>query len=65
MRTDDRYSVQHLTDRVFLVKERLSIDGESSIHDPLIRSFEIRHDAYAYRENLNETQRKLDESKGR
>ena len=65
MRKDDRYYVQQLTDRVFLVRERLSIDGESSIHDPLIRSFEIRHDAYAYIDELKEEQRKLDESKGR
>lgn len=62
MRTDDRYYIQQLTDHVFLVRERLSMDRKSSAHDRLVRSFEIRHDADAYIDNLNGAQRKLDEN---
>jgi folylpolyglutamate synthase/dihydropteroate synthase len=64
MKTEDRYYVQHLTDHVFLVRERVSLDGETTSNDRLVRSFEVRHDAYMYIESINETQRKLDESYG-
>jgi hypothetical protein len=66
MKTDDRYYVQQLTDQVFLVRERVSQSGDASTAaDRLVRSFEIRQDAYMYIDNINEEQRKLDENHGR
>ena len=62
---EDRYYVQSLTEQVFLVRERVSTDGEPGHNDRIVRSFDVRHDAYMYVGNLNEKQRKLDENYGR
>ncbi len=64
MKTGDRYYVQHLTDHVFLVRERVSLDGAPGSDDRLVRSFEIRHDAYLYIDSINEIQRQLDADYG-
>ncbi len=62
--TEDRYYVQSLTEQVFLVRERVSTDGKPGPNDRIVRSFDVRHDAYMYVGNLNEKQRKLDENYG-
>ena len=62
---DDRYYVQRLTEQVFLIRERASSEEEAGPDDRIVRSFDIRHDAYMYAESMNEKQRKLDEQFGR
>ena len=57
----DCYYVQGLTDQIFLVRERMSANGEQGPDDRIVRSFDIRHDAYIYAGSMNEKQRKLDE----
>ena len=57
----DRYYVQRLTEQVFLIRERLSADGEPGPDNRIVRSFDVRHDAYVYADSMNEGQRKLDE----
>ena len=57
----DCYYVQGLTDQIFLVRERMSANGEQGPDDRIVRSFDIRHDAYIYAKSMNEQQRKLDE----
>jgi hypothetical protein len=57
----DRYYIQPLTEQVFLVRERMSPDGGPGPDDRIVRSFDIRHDAYMYAESMNEKQKKLDE----
>lgn len=49
-----RYYVQALTDRIFLVRECQSTDGKSGANDILIRSFDVREDAYSYANSMNE-----------
>jgi hypothetical protein len=61
---EDRYYVQRLTDQVILVRERAAPEGEPGPDDRIVRSFDVRHDAYAYAESMNEKQRKLDEQYG-
>jgi hypothetical protein len=61
---EDRYYVQRLTEQVFLVRERTSVEGEGSPDDRIVRSFDFRLDANAYAESMNEKQRKLDEHYG-
>ncbi len=61
---EDRYYVQRLTEQVFLVRERVSADGESGSDDRIVRAFDVRHDAYLYTESVNDMQRKLDERYG-
>jgi hypothetical protein len=61
---EDRYYVQRLTEQVFVIRERLSADGKPGVHDRLVRSFDIGHDAYLYADSVNERQRKLDEDHG-
>ena len=58
---EDRYYVQHLTERVFLVRERMSPDGGPGPDDRIVRSFDVRHDAYIFVGNLNEKQKQLDD----
>ena len=58
---DDLYYVQHLTERVFLVRERISPDGAPGPDDRIVRSFDIRQDAYMFADSMNEKQMKLDE----
>lgn len=57
----DRYYVQGLTDQIFLVRERVSANGEQGPDDRIVKSFDIRHDAYLYAESMNDKERKLDE----
>jgi hypothetical protein len=61
----DRYYVQRLTEQVFLIRERISADGEPGPNDPIVRSFDIRHDADMYANTVNDKQRKLDKDHGR
>jgi hypothetical protein len=61
MMMQDRYYVQHLTERVFLVRERMSPDGGPGPDDRIVRSFDVRHDAYKFADNLNEKQKQLDD----
>ena len=63
MMKEDRYYVQRLTEQVFLIRERLSANGAPGPDDRIVRSFDIRHDAHAYADSVNEKQRKLDEVK--
>jgi hypothetical protein len=51
-----RYYVQHLTEQIFVVRERLSADGEPGADDRIVRSFNILHDAYLHANTLNDTQ---------
>ncbi|GAC1518500.1 MAG: hypothetical protein NVS3B14_20840 [Ktedonobacteraceae bacterium] len=60
----DRYYVQGLTEQIFLVRERMSADGESGPDDRIVRSFDIRHDAHMFADSVNVKQRKLDEEYG-
>jgi hypothetical protein len=60
----DRYYVQRLTEQVFLIRERISADAEPGSDDPIVRSFDVRHDAYVFVGNMNDKQRKLDEDHG-
>ncbi len=61
---EDRYYVQRLTEQVFLIRERLSAEGGPGPDDRIVRSFDVRHDAYQYVGSVNERQRKLDEHYG-
>ncbi|MBA2682750.1 MAG: hypothetical protein H0U76_30705 [Ktedonobacteraceae bacterium] len=49
----NRYYVQPLTDQVFLVRERKSVDGGPGPNDRIVRSFAIRADAYMHVNTLN------------
>ena len=60
----DRYYVQGLTEQIFLVRERMSANGGQGPDDRIVRSFDIRHDAYMFADSMNEKQRKLDEQHG-
>ena len=61
----DRYYVQRLTEQIFLIRERTSADGEPGPDDRIVRSFDVRHDAYMYADSVNNKQKKLDEHLGR
>ncbi len=61
---EDRYYVQRLTEQVFLIRERKSADEGPGPDDRIVRSFDVRHDAYVYADTANEKQRKLDEHYG-
>jgi hypothetical protein len=61
---EDRYYVQHLTEQVFLIRERKSAEEGPGPDDRIVRSFDVRHDAYMYADSVNEKQRKLDEHYG-
>lgn len=58
---ENRYYVQCLSPQVFLIRERVSKNQESSSNDRLVKSFDVRHDAYMYVDNLNEEQKKINE----
>lgn len=60
----NRYYVQRLTEQVFVVRERLSADGEPGPADHIVRSFAFREEAYRYADQVNEKQRQLDELYG-
>lgn len=59
---ENRYYVQCLTEQVFVIRERVSPDEGSGPADRIVRSFDVRHDAFMYVDNMNEQQRKLDEA---
>jgi hypothetical protein len=61
---EDRYYVQRLTEQVFLIRERKSVDGESGPDDRIVRSFVFSQDAYRYVDSMNEKQKQLDEHNG-
>ncbi len=61
---EDRYYVQRLTEQIFLIRERVSADGEPGPDDRIVRSFNARHDAYQYADSVNEKQKELDEHYG-
>jgi len=61
---EDRYYVQRLTEQVFLIRERKSIEEEQGSDDRIVRSFVFRHDAYMYADTVNKKQKKLDEHHG-
>jgi hypothetical protein len=57
----NRYYVQDLADHVFLIRERMTEDGEPGPNDRIVRSFAVRDDAYRSVSDMNDTRRKLDE----
>ena len=61
----DRYYVQRLTEEIFLIRERMTTDGEPGPDDRIVRSFSVRHDAYIYADSLNNKQKEFDEHTGR
>ncbi len=56
----DRYYVQSLTERIFLVRECLSAGGESGPDDRIVRSFDVYHDANSYAHSMNDQLAKPD-----
>jgi hypothetical protein len=48
-----------------LIRQRKSAEEQPGPDDRIVRSFNIRHDAYMYASSMNEKQRKLDEQYGR
>ena len=61
--TEEHYYVQRITEQVFVIRERTPDGGEPGPHDRIIKSFDMRHDAYIYVDTLNEQQRKRDAEK--
>jgi hypothetical protein len=57
----DRYYVQHLAEGVFLVRECVSAGGGPGPDDRIVRSFEVRQDAYLFASSMNERQKQLDD----
>ena len=64
MMKEDRYYVQRLTEQVFVIRERLCVDGKPRPDDRIVRSFDVSHDAHMYADKVNERQRGLDEDYG-
>jgi sensor domain CHASE-containing protein len=58
--SQQRYYLQRLTEQVFLVRERLSVNGESGPNDRIVHSFAFRDDALKCVADLNERQRERD-----
>jgi hypothetical protein len=54
---NNRYYVQRLTEQIFLVRENLSAHGAPGADDPIIRSFQLFHDASLFANSKNEAQR--------
>ena len=61
---EDRYYVQHLSEQIFLIRECMSADGKPGPDDRIVRSFDVRNDAYLYIDSVNKRQRKLNEHDG-
>ncbi len=40
---EDRYYVQQLTEQIFLIRQRKSVEEEPGPDDSIVRSFNIRH----------------------
>lgn len=58
---EDRFYVQHLAERIFLVRERMFPDVGPGPDDRIVRSFDIRLDAYMFADSMNQKQRAPDE----
>lgn len=58
---DDRFYVQHLAERIFLVRERMFPDVGPGPDDRIVRSFDVRLDAYMFADSMNQKQRASDE----
>ncbi len=61
---EDRYYVQRLSEQIFLIRERMSADGKPGPDDRIVRSFDVRNDAYLYVDSVNKRQRELNEHDG-
>jgi hypothetical protein len=51
---EGRYYVQNLTEHIFLVRECKSSNGKPGSDDVIVKSFNIRYDAYHYANSMNE-----------
>ena len=51
----NRYYVQPLSEQTFIIRERISAQKGPGPNDRVIQSFSIRHDAYRYAHQMNET----------
>jgi hypothetical protein len=51
---EGRYYVQVLTEHIFLVRECQSTTGKPGPDDSIVRSFDVRFDAYHYANSMNE-----------
>ncbi|GCE30211.1 hypothetical protein KDA_56950 [Dictyobacter alpinus] len=60
---ENRYYVQCLSPQIFLVRERAAADQDPSANDRLVKSFDVRHDAYLYVNTFNEEHKSLPDSK--
>ncbi|GAC1649413.1 MAG: hypothetical protein NVS4B12_18460 [Ktedonobacteraceae bacterium] len=60
---EDRYYVQRLTEQVFVIRDRVSVNKEPGSNDPIVKSFDTSHDAYVYLDSVNNKQRTLDAEK--
>ena len=61
---EDRYYVQRLSEQIFLIRECMSADGKPGPDDRIVRSFDVRNDAYLYVDSVNKRQRKPNEHDG-
>jgi len=61
---EDRYYVQRLSEQIFLIRERMSADGKPGPDDRIVRSFDVRNDAYLYVDSVNKRQGELNEHDG-
>lgn len=61
---EDRYYVQHLSEQIFVIRERLSANEGPAAGDRIVRSFTVGHDAFQYTDSINARQRQLDEQYG-
>jgi hypothetical protein len=61
---EDRYYVQRLSEQIFLIRERMSADGKPGPDDRIVRSFDVRNDAYLYVDSVNKRKRELNEHDG-
>ncbi len=61
---EDRYYVQRLSEQIFLIRERMSADGKPGPDDRIVRSFDVRNDAYLYVDSVNKRQKELNEHDG-
>jgi hypothetical protein len=54
MTREGRYYVQNLTEHIFVVRECKSTNGKPGSDDSIVRSFDVRYDAYNYANSMNE-----------
>lgn len=58
---EDRFYIQHLAERIFLVRERMFPNVGPGPDDRIVRSFDVRLDAYMFADSMNQKQRASDE----